>query len=126
MDQNSPEVITAIQAVTQASALCERIKGDLAVGEFLVKSDRSPVTIADYGSQAIICKLIKDRFPVYRFETTAKNGALILKFTNLPANGIIIWPVQEKEQHRLGLPPSSQRLPATSISSPSVWPDRRA
>ncbi len=63
MDQNSPEVINAIQAVIQASALCERIRGDLAVGEFLLKSDRSPVTIADYGSQAIICKFIRDRFP---------------------------------------------------------------
>ena len=63
LDQNSPEVITAIQAAIQASALCERVRRDLSGGEFLLKSDRSPVTIADYGSQAIICKWIRDRFP---------------------------------------------------------------
>jgi len=63
MDDYSPEVETAIQAAIQASALCERIRGDLATGEFLLKSDRSPVTIADYGSQALICQFIKNRFP---------------------------------------------------------------
>jgi len=63
MDRNSPEVMTAIQAAIKASALCEKIRVDLAGGESLLKSDRSPVTIADYGSQAIICKLIKERFP---------------------------------------------------------------
>ncbi|MCJ7785973.1 MAG: 3'(2'),5'-bisphosphate nucleotidase [Desulfobacterales bacterium] len=63
MDQNSPEVMTAIQGAIKASALCEKIRMDLAGGESLLKSDRSPVTIADYGSQAMICKLIKERFP---------------------------------------------------------------
>jgi len=63
MDQNSPEVMTAIQAAIKASALCEKIRMDLAGGESLLKSDRSPVTIADYGSQAMICKLIRGRFP---------------------------------------------------------------
>jgi 3'(2'), 5'-bisphosphate nucleotidase len=63
MDQESPEVMTAIQAVLQASALCERVRSDLAGGEFFLKSDWSPVTVADYGSQALICKFIRDRFP---------------------------------------------------------------
>ena len=63
MDENSPEVITAVQAVIKASALCEKIRMDLSGGESLLKSDRSPVTIADYGSQALICKFIRERFP---------------------------------------------------------------
>jgi 3'(2'), 5'-bisphosphate nucleotidase len=63
MDQNSPEVMTAIQAAIKASVLCEKIRMGLAGGESLLKSDRSPVTIADYGAQAIICKLIRERFP---------------------------------------------------------------
>jgi 3'(2'), 5'-bisphosphate nucleotidase len=63
MDENSLEVITAIQAVTMASNLCQRIRRELIGGESILKSDRSPVTVADYGSQAIICKLIKDKFP---------------------------------------------------------------
>jgi 3'(2'), 5'-bisphosphate nucleotidase len=63
MDQDSPEVMTAIQAAVKAAVLCERIRMDLAGGESLLKSDKSPVTIADYGAQAIICKLIRERFP---------------------------------------------------------------
>jgi 3'(2'), 5'-bisphosphate nucleotidase len=63
MDQNSPEVVTGIQAVIKASALCQKIRMDLMGGESILKSDRSPVTIADYGSQAIICKWIRERFP---------------------------------------------------------------
>jgi 3'(2'), 5'-bisphosphate nucleotidase len=63
MDQNSPEVMTGIQAAIKASALCEKIRMDLTDGESLLKSDRSPVTIADYGSQAMICKFIRERFP---------------------------------------------------------------
>src|SRR3989304_193556 len=63
IDQNSPEAITAIQTTINASALCEKIRMDLTRGESLLKSDRSPVTIADYGSQAMICKMIKEKFP---------------------------------------------------------------
>ncbi len=63
MDQNSPELATGLQAVMKASSLCQKVRADLVDGEAILKSDRSPVTVADYGSQAIICKLIKERFP---------------------------------------------------------------
>lgn len=63
LDQNCPEVMTAIQAAIKASALCEKIRTDVARGESLLKSDRSPVTIADFGSQAMICKMIREKFP---------------------------------------------------------------
>jgi 3'(2'), 5'-bisphosphate nucleotidase len=63
MDEHSPEVITAIRATIMAAELCQRVRKDLAGGESILKGDRSPVTIADFGSQAIICKLIKEKFP---------------------------------------------------------------
>ena len=63
LDQNSPEVVTALQAAIKASALCEKIRMDLAAGGTLLKIDRSPVTIADFGSQAMICKMIRQKFP---------------------------------------------------------------
>ena len=63
MDQNSPEVVIGLQAVIKASSLCQKVRADLVGGASILKSDRSPVTIADYGSQAIICKLIRERFP---------------------------------------------------------------
>jgi 3'(2'), 5'-bisphosphate nucleotidase len=63
MDEFSLEVTTALQAILMASRLCQKVRRDLAGGTAIQKSDRSPVTIADYGAQAIICKLIKDSFP---------------------------------------------------------------
>src|SRR4030043_1232081 len=63
MDENSPEVKTAIEATITAAELCQRVRRDLAGGESILKGDRSPVTIADFGSQAVICKLIKEKFP---------------------------------------------------------------
>jgi 3'(2'), 5'-bisphosphate nucleotidase len=63
MDQNPPEVAVAVQAVMKASSLCRRVRMDLVGRESILKGDRTPVTIADYGSQAIICKLIRERFP---------------------------------------------------------------
>ncbi len=63
MKENSLEITTALQAIRLASRLCQKVRKELAEGASIQKIDRSPVTIADYGSQAIICKLIKDTFP---------------------------------------------------------------
>ena len=63
MRESVLEVTTALQAAVMASDLCQKVERDLSGEVSFVKSDRSPVTIADYGSQAIICKLIRDRFP---------------------------------------------------------------
>jgi len=63
MDENSPEVMITLHALRMASRFCQKVRKDLAIGSAIQKSDRSPVTIADYGSQAIICKSIKEAFP---------------------------------------------------------------
>jgi 3'(2'), 5'-bisphosphate nucleotidase len=63
MDEKSLEMVTAIEAMMMASALCQKTGSDLTGKESILKSDRSPVTIADYGSQTIICKFIKETFP---------------------------------------------------------------
>jgi 3'(2'), 5'-bisphosphate nucleotidase len=63
MDDYSPEVMTAIRGTIMAAELCQRVRKDLAEGESILKGDRSPVTIADFGSQAVICKLIKEKLP---------------------------------------------------------------
>ncbi len=46
-----------------ASILCQRVWRELAGGASLQKQDRSPVTIADFGSQAIICRALNQAFP---------------------------------------------------------------
>src|SRR3990172_2660856 len=63
MDEDSLEVKTALQAVQTASRLCHKIGNELAGGDALLKKDRSPVTIADYASQAIISRRIREKFP---------------------------------------------------------------
>ena len=52
----------AIEAVTQAAQLCQMVRAEMVV-DSLEKSDRSPVTVADYGSQAVVCRAIKNVFP---------------------------------------------------------------
>lgn len=53
----------AIQAVLKAGELCQQVQAEMVSSDAIKKSDRSPVTIADYGSQALICKAIADAFP---------------------------------------------------------------
>jgi 3'(2'), 5'-bisphosphate nucleotidase/inositol polyphosphate 1-phosphatase len=54
MDEYSLEVKTAVRAAMDASVLCQQVQKDLTGESSFTKSDRSPVTVADYGSQAII------------------------------------------------------------------------
>ena len=53
----------AIEAVLKAGELCQQVQAEMVSTDTIQKSDRSPVTIADYGSQALICKAIADAFP---------------------------------------------------------------
>ncbi len=63
MDEPSLEMTTALQAIRLASRLCQKVRKELSGGASIQKIDRTPVSIADYGSQAIICKLIQEAFP---------------------------------------------------------------
>lgn len=51
----------AIAAVQTAAKLTEQVRGDIP--EAIEKKDKSPVTVADYGSQALICKALGEAFP---------------------------------------------------------------
>jgi 3'(2'), 5'-bisphosphate nucleotidase len=53
----------AIRAVIAASNLCIRVRNSLVDGSTMVKGDRSPVTIADFGSQAVVCRILEETFP---------------------------------------------------------------
>ncbi len=57
------ELTVAISAVTKASALCEKVQNTLCDDETVAKEDRSPVTIADFGSQALVIGDIRRSFP---------------------------------------------------------------
>ena len=56
------ELQIAIHAVREA-ALLTRSVADAITPEVLEKKDRSPVTLADFGSQAIVCRALAAAFP---------------------------------------------------------------
>ncbi|MGF1567885.1 MAG: 3'(2'),5'-bisphosphate nucleotidase [Nodosilinea sp.] len=56
------EKYIAITAVQKAALLCETVRRGI-VPAAIEKNDKSPVTVADYGSQAIICKALGEAFP---------------------------------------------------------------
>lgn len=59
---NSPETKFAMQAVQQASLLVKQVQAEMAA-QTLTKGDRSPVTVADFASQALVGYLLAQTFP---------------------------------------------------------------
>ena len=51
----------AVDAVQEAARLCVDVQKSLITS--LEKDDRSPVTVADFGSQALVCRRLKMAFP---------------------------------------------------------------
>ena len=53
-----------MSAVFRAAQLCQQVQADMENTDAVEKADRSPVTVADFGSQAVICQAIAEAFPV--------------------------------------------------------------
>jgi 3'(2'), 5'-bisphosphate nucleotidase len=62
LDLKRPEIGFAVDAVRQASLLVRQVQAEL-VSPALTKNDRSPVTVADFASQALIGRLLEKTFP---------------------------------------------------------------
>lgn len=62
IDLSQPEVDFALQAVRRAAWLVKRVQAEL-VSPALTKDDRSPVTVADFASQALVGYLLERAFP---------------------------------------------------------------
>lgn len=60
--QFQSELKTGLAAVRQAAGLCRSVQTALAAAA-MSKADSSPVTIADFGSQALICRALREAFP---------------------------------------------------------------
>ena len=52
-----------MSAVFRAAQLCQKVQADMVNADSVEKADRSPVTVADFGSQAVICQAISEAFP---------------------------------------------------------------
>ena len=56
----SHELAAALTAVRAASDVCRGAQGRLLAGHTLTKGDESPVTIADFAAQAVVCAELTD------------------------------------------------------------------
>lgn len=56
------ELKVAVQAVRDAAIVCRKVQAALVTAETLEKKDKSPVTVADFASQAVVCKALADAF----------------------------------------------------------------
>jgi 3'(2'), 5'-bisphosphate nucleotidase len=54
------ELAAALEAVRAASEVCRGAQGRLLAGHTLTKGDASPVTIADFAAQAVVCATLTD------------------------------------------------------------------
>jgi len=57
------ELAVAREAARAAALLCEDVRHELVHEDTFTKKDRSPVTVADYGAQALICRTLGLEFP---------------------------------------------------------------
>ncbi len=63
MGDRSGELATAINGVRAAARACRAVQERLVRPEALEKDDKSPVTVADFASQAIICAELERALP---------------------------------------------------------------
>ena len=56
------DIAVALAAVREAGLLCRAVQAGIDPGE-LSKDDRSPVTVADFGSQALVCRALAEALP---------------------------------------------------------------
>ncbi|KAJ1646803.1 3'(2'),5'-bisphosphate nucleotidase [Coemansia asiatica] len=57
------ERAVAIEAVECASKVCQSVFKRLVAEETLTKNDKSPVTVADFGAQAVVNSILEKHFP---------------------------------------------------------------
>jgi 3'(2'), 5'-bisphosphate nucleotidase len=57
------ELEAAITAATAAAKVCQMVQTEMVRPETIMKADRSPVTVADFGSQAVAIRFLREEFP---------------------------------------------------------------
>ena len=62
MEKYALETEVAVRAVREAARLTRAVQAEITP-EVLEKRDRSPVTLADFGSQALVCRALGAAFP---------------------------------------------------------------
>ena len=71
------ERATAVAAVLRAAQVCEQVRAGFSHDDAHEKDDRSPVTVADFGAQAVIIDMIESMFP--QDEIVGEEDAALLR-----------------------------------------------
>ncbi len=61
--KHANERLTAVEAVLSACRLCRTVQSALISAESIAKKDKSPVTVADFGAQAVVASRLRQAFP---------------------------------------------------------------
>lgn len=69
------ELQLAVRASRLAARLCQAVQRKLLSKETQAKADKSPVTVADYGSQALVSWTLEREFPSNLFSMVAEEDA---------------------------------------------------
>jgi 3'(2'), 5'-bisphosphate nucleotidase len=110
------EQAVAIQAVREAARLCRAVASEISP-DILAKKDKSPVTVADFGSQALICRTLAKAFP--NDPVIAEEDAVELRG---PENAAIL---AQMLRHVRAIPSESAGADSTMIDDQQVcrWID---
>lgn len=104
------ELKTALETVQKASLLCRRVQRNLVNAKAVEKEDRSPVTVADFGSQAVISLELLRAFPKDRI--VGEEDAAILR-----KNKILCHQVSELAKEQINTADVSQILDAIDFGA---------
>ncbi|XP_006663887.1 3'(2'),5'-bisphosphate nucleotidase-like [Oryza brachyantha] len=69
------EHAAAKKAVALAARLCQKVQQDLLKLDVQTKADRTPVTVADYGSQVLVSLVLKMELPSETFSMVAEEDS---------------------------------------------------
>lgn len=84
----------AVQAVLKACKLCQSVRRSMISDEVMLKEDKSPVTIADFGSQALIIDELHKYFSKDLI-IAEEDATELLTLENTPARESVYQQVQE-------------------------------
>ncbi|KAK2966249.1 hypothetical protein RJ640_008232 [Escallonia rubra] len=69
------ELAAAKKAASLAARLCQKVQKGLLQSDVQSKSDKSPVTVADYGSQVLVSFVLKRELPFESFSLVAEEDS---------------------------------------------------
>jgi len=77
----------AREAVLEAAAVCRAVQGQLESVKQVLKDDKSPVTVADFAAQAVVCRRLQEAFG--SFELVGEEDAGELREQIRAGNGAV-------------------------------------